>query len=234
MLMLPEECFMPFSVYIRIVLRRGWIVIVQAVVAAGVGYLLSEIQTPVYEASVNLSVRPARVDWDLGQSVGALLRSLAGDIQTYSFLQEMVERSQLEGIAADELMDGRRLVVEADPADYTISITVRDPDPDGAVRAANAIAELFQARRQEWNEKQTQEDRIEVEIRDDARRASVYSPRSRLYVAGGGFLGAVAGAALVAILEWREAGRVRSTRDLEQLGLRALAAIPDKGAQSKR
>jgi uncharacterized protein involved in exopolysaccharide biosynthesis len=224
---------MPFSEYIRIVLRRGWIVIVLAVVAAGGAYLLSEMQAPVYEANVNLSVRPARVDWDLGQSVGAVLRSLAGDIQTYSFLQEMVDRSQVEGITADELMGGRRLMIEADPADYTISITVRDPDPDTAVRAANAIAELFRAKRQEWNERQTQEDRIEVEIRDYARRASIYSPRTKIYVAGGGVLGALVGAALVAILEWREAGRVRSTRDLGQLGLRALGAIPDKGSRSR-
>jgi uncharacterized protein involved in exopolysaccharide biosynthesis len=229
-----EECYMPLSEYIRIVLRRGWIVIAVAVVGAGGAYLLSEIQTPVYEANVNLSVRPARVDWDLGQSVGALLRSLAGDIQTYNFLQEMVDRSQLEGITADELLGGRRLMIEADPADYTISITVRDPDPDVAVRAANAIAELFRARREEWNERQTQEDRIEVEIRDYARRASIYSPRSKLYVAGGGFVGALAGAALVAMLEWREAGRVRSTRDLDQLGVPALGAIPDKGSQSRR
>ena len=37
-----------------------------------------------------------RADWGLGQAVGNLLRSLAGDITTHSFLQEVIDRQQLD------------------------------------------------------------------------------------------------------------------------------------------
>ena len=67
--------------YARLVLRWGWIVAILAVLTAGVAYLYSERQTPIYEASLKLSVRPARPLNDVvGGSVSVMLRSLAGDI----------------------------------------------------------------------------------------------------------------------------------------------------------
>jgi uncharacterized protein involved in exopolysaccharide biosynthesis len=219
--------------YVRIALRWGWIVAILAVLAAGGAYAFSERQTPVYEASLKLSVRPARAEQDLGRSVGALLRSLAGDITSYSFLQQVVERGQLGALSADALLGGKTLAVEVEPADYTIAITVRHPDAGLAVDAANEIAALFVARREAWNEKQNPEVQIAVQVLDYARNAGVYSPKTKLYVAGGGFLGAAVGAGIVAILEWLEAGTVRSVRDLEHLGVPALGAIPSRSSRRR-
>jgi uncharacterized protein involved in exopolysaccharide biosynthesis len=97
-----------------------------------------------------------------------------------------------------------------------------------AVNVANEIAALFVARREAWNERQTPEVRVAVQILDYARSAGLYSPKTKLYVAAGGFLGAALGAAFVAILEWREAATVRSPQDMERLGVRAMGAIPAK------
>jgi capsular polysaccharide biosynthesis protein len=219
--------------YVRLALRWGWIVAILAVLAAGGAYVVSERQTPVYEASLKLSVRPARADEDLGRSVGALLRSLAGDITAYSFLQQVVERGQFEAITADALLSGKTLAVEVEPADYTIAITVRHPDASVAVSAANEIAALFVARREAWNEKQNPEVQIAVQVLDYARNAGVYSPKTKLYVAGGGFLGAAVGAFIVAVVEWLEAATVHSLQDLEHLDMPVLGAIPSRSARRR-
>jgi len=213
--------------YVRIGLRWGWIVVILAVLAAGGAFLYSECQTPVYEASLKLSVRPARPLNDVvGGSVSAMLHSLAGDITSYSFLQQVIERGQFEPLSADALLSGKALAIEAEPADSTIAVTVRHPDAGLAVNVANEIAALFVARREAWNEKQLPELRVAVQVLDYARNTGLYSPKTRLYVAGGGFLGAALGAAIVSVLEWLEAGTVRSVQDLERLGVPSLGAIP--------
>ncbi|HUT19380.1 MAG TPA: hypothetical protein VM366_09475, partial [Anaerolineae bacterium] len=71
---------MELSEYVRIALHRGWIAVVLAVLVAAGAYVYSERQTPIYEASLTIVLRPSVTDWDLGQSVIALLRSLAGEI----------------------------------------------------------------------------------------------------------------------------------------------------------
>ena len=220
--------------YARIGLRWGWIVVILALLAAGAAYLYSERQTPVYEASLKLSVRPARPLNDVvGGSVSAMLRSLAGDITSYSFLQQVVERGQFEPLSADALLSGKALAVEVEPADSTIAISVRHSDVGLAVNVANEIAALFVARREAWNEGQLPELRVAVQVLDYARNAGLYSPKTKLYVAGGGFLGAALGAAIVAVLEWLEAGTVRFARDLEHLGVPVLGAIPAKSGRRR-
>jgi uncharacterized protein involved in exopolysaccharide biosynthesis len=226
-----ERNSVELSEYIRIALHRGWIAVVLAVLVAGVAYAYSERQTPVYEASLTIVLRPSVTNWDLGQSVLALLRSLAGEITTYSYLEETIARWGLEGITADTLLSGRRLEVVPDPGTFAIAITVRDPDPRLAANVANAIADLFSARRAEWNRRQYQDAQIVVEIPDAARVTGIYSPNTKIYVAAGGILGAGLGAAIMGILEWREAAAVRVPQDLAQLEIPLLGVIPPERGQ---
>jgi capsular polysaccharide biosynthesis protein len=212
-------------------MRWGWIVAVLAVVVAGGAYLYSKRQTPIYEASLTISVRPVRANQDLGQSIAALLRSLAGDIATHKFLGEVIAHGQY-ATSTDALLSGKRLMVEPQPADFTIGITVRDPEPGLAVGVANGIAALFVAQREEWNENQNQEVRVAVEVLDYARNADLYSPQPRMYVVAGGALGVAIGAAIVAVLEWLEAGAVRTREDLDRLEVRVLGAIPSRGGRA--
>ena len=224
---------MELSEYIRIVLHRGWIAVVLAVLVAGAAYVYSERQTPVYEVNLTIVLQPSVTHSDLGQSVVALLRSLAGEITTYSYLEEAIARWDLQGTSADTLLSGRRLEVVPDPGAFAIAITVRDPDPHLATDVASAIGDLFAARRAEWNERQYKDDQILVEMPDGARVTGIYSPKTKLTVAAGGVLGAGLGAAIMGLLEWRDAAAVRMPRDLAQLEIPLLGAIPPERSQRR-
>jgi capsular polysaccharide biosynthesis protein len=211
--------------YLRIVRRRGWIVVLLAIFLAGATYAFSRTQVTVYEASVNLTVRPARADWGLSNTVGSLLRSLAGDITTHSFLGQVIDLEQLD-TTTDDLLDGKTVFVKDEAADFTISIVVRDPSEQVAVQMANAIADLFVEQRELWNQAQDKRDRIDVAIRDHARYAGVHSPKTKINVLAGGVLGALLGLLVVFVLEWLEAGVVRSVEDMDRMDIPALGAIP--------
>jgi capsular polysaccharide biosynthesis protein len=216
---------MELKEYIRIVRRRGWIVLLLAVLTAGAGYAFSKIQITMYEASVKMTVRPARADWGLGQSVSSLLRSLAGDITTHRFLGQVIDRAQLD-MTTDDLLDGKTVFVKDEAADFTIMVTVRDPSDQVAVQIVNTIAALFKEERDAWNSLQDKRDRIDVLIRDEARFAGVYAPKWKINVAAGGVLGAVIGVVIVFVLEWLAAGIVHTAEDMDRLGIPALGAIP--------
>jgi capsular polysaccharide biosynthesis protein len=216
---------MELQQYIRIVRRRGWIVVLLALLTAVAAYGFSKAQTTIYEANVKLTVRPARADWGLSNTVGALLRSLAGDITTHTFLQKIIDREQLD-TTTDDLLNGKTVFVKDEASDFTITINVRDPNDQVAVQMVNAIAQLFVQERTAWNELQDKTDRIDVEIRDPARTASVYSPKTKINVAAGGVLGALIGTVIVFVLEWLQAGVIRSLEDMDRLGVPALGAIP--------
>lgn len=223
---------MELKEYIRIVRRRGWIVVLLAVLAAGAAYVFSKTQVTIYEASVNLTVRPARADWGLSNTVGALLRSLAGDITTHSFMRQVIDLEQLD-TTTDDLLDGKTVFVKDEAADFTISIVVRDASEHVAVQLVNAIADLFVEQREQWNQVQDKRDRIDVAIRDHARYASVYSPKTKINLLAGAVLGVLLGTVIVAVMEWLEAGVVRSTDDMDRLEIPALGAIPAESGRRR-
>jgi len=220
---------MELKEYIRIVRRRGWIVILLALLTAIAAYGFSRIQPTIYQASVKLTARPARPDWGLQQTVSALLRSLAGDITTHEFMSEVIDRAKLD-MTTDDLLDGRTVFVRDEAADFTIMITVRDPSERVAIEIVNTIARRFKEKRDAWNNLQDKRDRIDVETRDEARFASVYSPNTKINVAAGGVLGALTGVLIVAVMEWLEAGVMRSIEDMERLGITALGVIPTESS----
>ena len=41
--------------YARVLLKRGWIIILLAILAAGSAYVFSKLQTPIYRSTVTLS-----------------------------------------------------------------------------------------------------------------------------------------------------------------------------------
>ena len=85
-----------------------------------------------------------------------------------------------------------------------------------------------------WNDDQDKSDRIDVEIRDWARDAGLYSPKTKLNAAAGGVAGALIGAVIVFILEWLQASTVRSPQDLERLDVPALGTIPVESGSRRR
>jgi capsular polysaccharide biosynthesis protein len=219
--------------YIRIVRRRGWIVVLLAVLVAGAAFGFGKTMTPIYQASITITVRPARADWGLSNTVGALLRSLAGDIMTHQFLAKVIDRGALD-TTTDDLLNGKTLFVKDEASDFTITITVRDPNPKVATDMVNLIADIFKEERAKWNEEQDKRDRIDVEIRDYARNADLYSPKTKINMAAGSVLGALVGTFIVFVWEWLEAGVIRSLEDVDRLGIPALGAIPVESGRRRR
>jgi len=219
--------------YIRIVRRRGWIVVLLAVLVAGAAFGFGKTMTPIYQASITITVRPARADWGLSNTVGALLRSLAGDIMTHQFLAKVIDRGALD-TTTDDLLNGKTLFVKDEASDFTITITVRDPNPKVATDMVNLIADIFKEERDKWNDEQDKRDRIDVEIRDYARNAGLYSPKTKINMAAGGVLGALVGTFIVFVWEWLEAGVIRSLEDVDRLGIPALGAIPVESGRRRR
>ena len=88
---------MEINDYIRILRKRGWIMVVVAVIAAASAFGFSKMQTPIYSASVKLSVVPARAtDWGSNNSLKDLLRKYAKSIRTHTMAQEVINRAQLD------------------------------------------------------------------------------------------------------------------------------------------
>ena len=224
---------MELKEYIRIVRRRGWIVVLLAVLVAGAAFGFGKTMTPIYQASITITVRPARADWGLSNTVGALLRSLAGDIMTHQFFAQVIDRGALD-TTTDDLLNGKTLFVKDEASDFTITITVRDPNPKVATDMVNLIADIFKEERVKWNEEQDKRDRIDVEIRDYARNAGLYSPKTKINMAAGGVLGALVGTFIVFVWEWLEAGVIRSLEDVDRLGIPALGAIPVESGRRQR
>lgn len=219
---------MELGEYIRIVRTRGWIVILLAVLVAGAAAFYSKFfMHEIYQASITVSVRPARADWGLGQALSSLLRSLAGDITTHQFLGEVIDRGQFDTTTSD-LLYSKKLFVKDEASDFTITIIARDPSPDVAIQMVNLIAAYFKEQRDAWNEKQDKRDRIDVEIRDWARDAGLYSPNTKINAAAGGVAGGLVGVFIVILLEWLEASTIRSLGEIDNLGIAVLGSIPSQ------
>lgn len=221
---------MKLEKYFRIVRTRGWIVVVLAVLVAGAAVVYSKRMEPIFQASITVAIRPARPDWGLGQALGGLLRSMAGDITTHQFLGEIIDRGQFDTTTSD-LLYAKKLFVKDEASDFTITITVRDPSPDVAIQMVNLIAAYFKEQRDQWNDKQNKSDRIDIEIRDWARDASLYSPNTKINTAAGGVAGGLVGLVIVVVLEWLQSSTIRSLEDIDRLGVPALGTIP---VQSRR
>ena len=62
--------------YGRILWRRGWIILLLAVFAAGSAYFLSTQQTTIYRSTQKVLIIPSRSDLSLTESSRLLLNSL--------------------------------------------------------------------------------------------------------------------------------------------------------------
>ena len=63
--------------YVRILVRRGWIMILVAAIAAGSAFLLTRGQTPVYRSTQIVVLQPSRADLGLSESIVRIMQSYA-------------------------------------------------------------------------------------------------------------------------------------------------------------
>jgi capsular polysaccharide biosynthesis protein len=212
--------------YLRIFRKRGWIVVLVAVVAAASAFGFSKLQTPIYNASVKLSVNPARADWGLSNVTKDLLRNYAENIRTHKMAQGVIDRAQLDMDTAALL---GKLFVSPAADTFTLQIEARDTDPEVAMTIAQTMSEVFVEDRDAWNQRQDKRDRIEVTILDNVWNLGYqkYSPNTKINTAAGGLFGLLVGLLVVFFLEWLEQDVIRSAADVERaIGVTVLGNIP--------
>jgi len=217
---------MELTDYVRLFIRRGWIAILVAIIAAGVAFGVSKLQTPVYSASTRLSVQPARADWGLSNTLKDLLRNHVANIQTHTTAQEVIDRAQLDMSTSDLL---GKLFVSPDSSTFTIKIEARDTDPEVAYAIVDTVAKVFIDQRNGWNAKQDKRDRIDVVMLDSVYSLGYqqYKPKTQINTLAGGLFGLMVGVLVIFFLEWLEQGNIRTRDDVERLlGVTVLGQIP--------
>jgi capsular polysaccharide biosynthesis protein len=214
--------------YFRILRQRGWILVVAAVVAAVSAFGFSKLQRPIFKSSMQVTVLPARNDMGLAQTTKQLLRAYVTIIDTKRFAAQVLQRFEQAGTPLDmtpEQLKDNAIIASFEDKNV-IQIDVKHSDGEMGNRIAYAWAQEFRDWRELENGKVRKEDQVEV-VMGDNPIYSKFRPQTTINTAAGGILGLLLGAVIVAVLEWLEAGIVRSPADVERkLGLPVLGAIP--------
>jgi capsular polysaccharide biosynthesis protein len=210
--------------YWNIAWRRGWIVILAAVMAAVAALGVSLIMPETYKATIQLSINPARADWGLNQATKDLLRNYVLNIKTHGMTQDAIDRAQLDMSTYDFLAN---LDVSDDAANLSITIQAESHDPDEARLMAQTLADVFVEERRQWNTEQDLRDRIFVEKVDDIRDVPLASPKIKFNMAAGAVFGAIAGGIIIFFLEWLLSDTLRTVTEVERVvGSTVLGIIP--------
>lgn len=209
--------------YLQIARRRGWIIIITALIATLSAFAFSRVQTPIYKSSMELFIQPARADFGLSESSRKLISSYIGILYNQKSADEIRQRLNLDYDRA--YIYGNTKIAE-DGARYAIQIEVRDYDGDTANRIAREWAQLFVDFRNRENNKQRREDRVDAVLGDDPKYVKD-SPRTATNTAAGGILGVLVGLLIVIALETAQASVLRSNADIERkLTLPLMGSIP--------
>jgi len=215
---------MDLRAYLEIIRRRGWIIVVVALIATAAAFGISLVQTKTYRATVRISAVPARPDWGLGNSAKDLLRNFVNNIATHDMANRVIAAAQLDMTSYDLLA---KVSVSAEPENFVIRVDAKDRDPEIAKRIAKTTADLFVDERVAYYQTQDKRDRIEVKLVDSVIDAPLYQPKPLMNAIAGAALGALIGALVVLALEWMAADILATAAHVERtLGLPVLGAIP--------
>jgi capsular polysaccharide biosynthesis protein len=211
--------------YARVLLKRGWIIIVIAIIGAASAYGFSKLQTPIYSSTVTLSAVPARPS-DYGQTLAIknLLRNYVQQMQSPAITQQVIDKQQLD-MTPEKFVS--LLNFNADESTLTISIESRHPIPAVAAKMAQTLSDVFIATHNQENLQVDQQDRILVKPLRNATSPIIFSPKTSINTLAGAILGALIGVIIIFALEWIESDIVRTAEDVERhIGVTVLGAIP--------
>jgi protein tyrosine kinase modulator len=208
--------------YGRILVRRGWIMLLLAVIAAGSAYFLSKQQTPVYRASQLVLMQPARADLGLTEASKTLLENHVAYLYSSFRAQEVIDTLHLD-MTPEQLKSDVKIA--PDTNSLVIEIDVDLTDSKVAADVAREWGNLLVQYRATENQTVNRTDRIDANLQDNAT-VSLLRPSIPVNTLAGALLGVLLGGVVVFVLEYLESAIVRSREDLEALGLPVLASIP--------
>ena len=220
---------MPITEYFYILRRRGWIIILLALLTAASAYVFSKVQTPVYKATIYVLIKPSRSDLGLTQSAKTLLRSYVAWLDTRDNATKVINTLQLDQLP--ETLKGN-VTIASDDSRFVIQIDVKDQNEKTADAVARQWSYLLRKWRESENTNAQRQDWVSAEVLDTPQ-VTLYTPQTKVNVLAGAILGMVLGGILIFVMEYREAGILRSSQDVERgLSLSVLGAIPAAGNPS--
>jgi capsular polysaccharide biosynthesis protein len=214
---------MPITEYFHILRRRGWIIILLAVLAACSAFVFSRVQTKVYKATIFVLIKPSRSDLGLTQSAKTLLRSYVAWLDTRENAQQVIDTLHLDQTA--ETLKGN-VTIASDDSRFVIQIDVKDQNEKTAADVAWQWADLLRKWRESENTNAQRQDWVSAEVLDTPQ-ITLFTPQTKVNVLAGAILGMLLGSVLIFAMEYSEAGILRSPQDIERgLSLSVLGAIP--------
>lgn len=214
---------MELSDYIRVLRQRGWIVIVVAALTAGAAFGFSKMQTTVYQSALSLWVNPARNDFGQTQAVKELLGGYEAWLNSSLRAERVIEELQLD-MTPEALLS--QAAFASDSLRRTVQISIENTNGDLANDIALAWGNLLIQEQNRQNDRNRQEDRIEIQVLDNPKYG-LESPKTTINTAAGAVFGALLGVIVIFALEWIESGVVRRTEDVERfLEIPVIGSIP--------
>ena len=143
-----NDSFIPqvdLKVYGRIALRWAWLVILCAVVAAGIAFLFSMNQTRIYQASskvlVNEARNPATANYNDILLSERLARTYANLMQRDTTINDTLTRLGLDPAAVRRQVASIAVAPVRDT--QLVQVSVESPNPDLAAAVANTLPQVF-------------------------------------------------------------------------------------------
>jgi capsular polysaccharide biosynthesis protein len=218
--------------YLRILRKRGWIILMVGIFTAAAAFGFSQLQTVEYKSSIQIFVTPERIDNGTLLATKQILRGFVAFIDSTNFAQDVLNRMKNVDMLAKTLKG--KVTIASKDEDYLIQIDVVHTDGDEANDIANTWAQSFVEWRQQENTKQLKQDRVDAFVVQPATYDK-FRPQTTLNTVAGGVIGLMLGTLIVFFLESIEVGILRAPDDVERmLGLTVLGAIPITGAESGR
>lgn len=241
--MRPEE-------YLRIILRRWWLVPLLALVAAVVAYAYTAAQPAVYTSSTTLAVTAEPLDQSNDIAAKNRLAPLKPIITSGEIATRAAAREELRPYNLDTGTILSKLAVAHNPDTNTIQIAASDSDPRRVAAIVNAVAAAFIGYVNEDNARLLQQFphftqngtpivlpdgalapilRLNVTQLGSAGVPSLPSaPRPKLNAAAGAILGVALALVLACALEYLD-DTLRTPAEVRRhLGLPTLVRIPGR------
>ena len=216
---------MALTDYVRILVRRGWIMLILAGLAGGAAFLISRGQTPVYRSTQLVLIQPSRADLGLAEASVRLVTPLTVYLNSRERAQDIIETLRLD-MTPDELLGNSYFA--ADQLRLTVQIDVDNSDGELGNLIAQAWGQELVDYRNAINQVSLRENRVDA-ILVDFPRYSQQSPRPTISLAIGAILGLVLGGIIVFFLEYAESGVIRTAQDLTRsVDEPLLASIPQE------
>ncbi len=216
---------MALTDYVRILVRRGWIMLILALLTGGAAFLISRGQTPVYRSTQLVLIQPSRADLGLAEASVRLVTPLTVYLNSRERAQDIIETLRLD-MTPDELLGNSYFA--ADQLRLTVQIDVDNSDGELANLIAQAWGQELVDYRNAINQRSRREDRVDA-VLVDFPRYTQQSPRPTISLAIGAILGLVLGGIIVFVLEYAESGVIRTAQDLTRsVDEPLLASIPQE------